>query len=77
MITSSDIAGIKSCARCSHTLFQHSTGECDMAGCECQGWCASFSAQTDGHLDESQVWILVAVCVTLGGIVGIIIGLVL
>lgn len=26
------------CARCGHTLYQHSTGECDLQGCACDGY---------------------------------------
>lgn len=36
------------CARCGHTLYEHSTGECDLKDCTCKGWCAT--AWTEGHL---------------------------
>lgn len=29
------------CTRCGHTIHQHSSGECDIKGCACEGWCGS------------------------------------
>jgi hypothetical protein len=38
-------AGSLPCTRCGHTLWQHSTGECDINGCACEGWTASCGLQ--------------------------------
>lgn len=39
------------CSRCGHTLYQHSTGECDLLGCACKGYVAS-----GVHVEEFSDW---------------------
>lgn len=59
-----DTAGPIPCARCGHTLWQHSTGMCDLKGCECQGWCATLPAEPVEDPSEAQrrtAWIVVLV----------------
>jgi len=53
-----DAHGFQPCARCGHTLFQHSTGMCDLRGCECEGWCATMVAKPLGLWARVLQWIL-------------------
>jgi hypothetical protein len=62
-----DPAGSLPCTRCGHTLWQHSTGECDIKGCECKGWCASLPAEP---ADAPWWWLPAVWWVCLGVLIG-------
>lgn len=62
------------CARCGHTLYEHSTGECDLKGCTCKGWCAT-AVMVDDYDDDYVFAVGAAGAVFAAGLViGVFIG---